>query len=402
MSIALNKEPKLRMADAKLILKAIVLQNLDLRSQGVPMSSLNVPYLLGEPGIGKTSIVDQVTKEVGIGFEPLILAQYDLGDLGGLPYLAPLVKSEKIPKEERVEGGPKKRYIETDEKQYRRARPFFMPTEGRGILFLDEVTQAFMANQNIAAQLVNEGRIGEHILPKGWIVVLASNEATNRAGTNPMPSHLKDRLNWLPCGAYYKDVVELFHKKKLDERLPAYLRWRPDFLSKFNPDEDVCPSPRSWEKVASHLSNPYFISEEHRRRAIVGAVGEAAAADFHAFLGVWEKMPNPDDVIKDPRTAAIPKEEDIKYALCAALSARANETNAGSIVIYAERLLAESSGEYGIYLVRDAIDRSGGLKSKLATRSRPIKSFLRNHGTSMYEMYADLPDTEDDDDVAVA
>jgi len=381
----MEQEPKLRMSEAKGIAKAVIRQNIELLSDGVDFGELNVPYFAGEPGIGKTTVMRQICKELDIGFENVILAQYDLGDLGGLPYLAD-VKSKK--------GKP------TGEKTYLRARPFFMPTKGKGVLFLDEVTQAFMANQNIAAQLTNEGRIGEHILPKGWTVALASNEATNRAGTNPMPSHLKDRLCWLPCGAYYKDVIELFHRKRIDERLPAYLRWRPDFLSKFDPDEDVCPSPRSWEKVAAHLKNPYFVSEEMRRRAVIGTVGQAAAADFSAFLQVWTRMPDPELVFTDPKKAPIPRDEDVKYALCAALSARTTEKNAKAITIYAERLLGASAGEYGIYLVRDAIDRSGGLKSKLATRQKDVKAFLRSHGRSMYELYEDIGDDDDLDRVA--
>ena len=378
----MEEEPKLRMKEAKAIVKAIIEQNIDMRKSGAEMGALNIPYLLGEPGIGKTAIMHQIAKELGIGCETVILAQYDLGDLGGLPYLENITN-----KNGKIKG-----------KKYVRARPFFMPTKGKGILFLDEVTQAFMANQNIAAQLTNEGRIGEHVLPEGWVVALASNEAANRAGTNPMPSHLKDRICWLPCKSYHDDVIELFNRKRLDERLPAYLRWRPDFLSQFDPEKDVCPSPRSWEKVNAHLINKAFPNEEARRRAIIGTVGQAAAADFHAFMQVWGRMPDPDLVFKDPKKADIPKDEDVKYALCAALSARTTEANAKAICLYAERLLSESAGEYGIYLVRDAIDRSGGLKSKLATRHKEVKAFLRMHGRAMYELYEDIHEENEEVD----
>jgi MoxR-like ATPase len=72
-----------------------------------------------------------------------------------------------------------------------RCRPDWLPTEGRGILFLDELPQAGLANLNIAATLIREHRIGEHRLPPTWMVACAGNHHHNRAGTTTMPSHVR-------------------------------------------------------------------------------------------------------------------------------------------------------------------------------------------------------------------
>mgnify|MGYP003652259603 CR=1 FL=1 len=42
-----------------------------------------VPYLVSGAGIGKTSIVHEIAKELGIGCQILSLAQYDAGELAG-------------------------------------------------------------------------------------------------------------------------------------------------------------------------------------------------------------------------------------------------------------------------------------------------------------------------------
>ena len=356
-----------RISEAKEILHAVIKQNIELKKQGCNPAELNTPYLISEPGIGKTSIVEQVAKELGIGFQQVILAQYDPADLGGMPYLT------EVPGQQGF-------------KTLVRARPHFMPTTGSGILFLDELTQSFVSNQNIAGQIVNEHCVGEHVLPEGWVVVVASNDATNRAGTNPMPTQLKDRLMWMHLIAYYEDTVSHFNRKGLSDKICAYLRYRPEFLSKFDPKEDICPSPRSWEKCDKHVQNEE-LSREYQAYLFECTVGRAAAKDFNAFLEVWGRMPDPDQVLADPDNAVVPKEQDVLYALTAALSARANETNAPRLIRYAERLV-DSSGEYAIYMVRDAIDRTGGCKSPLATRCAPVKDFLRTHIQEMYELYA--------------
>ena len=75
-----------------------------------------------------------------------------------------------------------------------RSRPDWMPTDGKGPLFLDELPQAGIANLNIAATLIREHRIGEHHLPPGWMIACAGNLQHNRAGTTTMPSHVRNRL----------------------------------------------------------------------------------------------------------------------------------------------------------------------------------------------------------------
>jgi hypothetical protein len=40
---------------------------------------------------------------------------------------------------------------------------------------------------NIAASLIRDHRIGEHKLPRSWMIVCAGNHQHNRAGTTTMP-----------------------------------------------------------------------------------------------------------------------------------------------------------------------------------------------------------------------
>ncbi|HEV3387051.1 MAG TPA: hypothetical protein VG097_19690, partial [Gemmata sp.] len=58
--------------------------------------------------------------------------------------------------------------------------PRFLPTSGKGILFLDELTSAPQMTQASCYQLVLDRRLGEYELPDGWVVMAAGNPASER------------------------------------------------------------------------------------------------------------------------------------------------------------------------------------------------------------------------------
>ena len=60
--------------------------------------------------------------------------------------------------------------------------PKFLPTTGKGILFLDELTSAPQMTQAGCYQLVLDRKLGEYTLPDDWVVIAAGNPASERVG----------------------------------------------------------------------------------------------------------------------------------------------------------------------------------------------------------------------------
>ena len=298
-----------------------------------------VPYLVGGPGLGKTSIVKEIADDMGIECVIVSLAQYDPGELGGWP----------------VPSG--------DGDTMKRMRPDWMPKSGKGAIFFDELPQAPIGCQNIAAQVVNERRIGPHHLPEGWVVVAAGNRTSDRAGTNTMPTHLRDRLMFVPVEADLEDTIAHFASIGVDHRVRSFLRFRPEFLHKFDRDVDACPSPRSWER-ASVIIN-LGMSPSATMHGLTGQVGEPAAVDFMGYLKISQQCPDPDEVIAKPNDAPIPHDAAIRYALCAALSNRMNDKTAANITAYLNRL---PNRELSVFTVKDAWSRDPSLKKVKAVR----------------------------------
>ena len=99
----------------------------------------------GPPGIGKSAIVAAVASAHQLRFVDVRLSQLAPTDLRGLP----------VPKDGVSTWFP----------------PEFLPQDGVGILFLDELTMAPPTMQGVAQQLILDRRVGSYELPP-WMVCL--------------------------------------------------------------------------------------------------------------------------------------------------------------------------------------------------------------------------------------
>ena len=344
---------------AKEVVKGVIKYNLELKEKGEKPSKLLNPYLVGDPGIGKTAIYDQIAEELDIEVETIILAQYDSGELAGLPFLD---------------------INEEGNKTYRRARPDWIPKKNTGLLVVDEVTQAYISCQNVAAQLANEHRVGEHKLGENWILGFASNKTSNRAGTQLMPTHLRDRLVFLPVETSLDCVLPYFYKVDIHENIIAFLKMNSEEdLANFDPDQDACPSPRSWERVNTVLHNKYLL-KHHRMKLIEGQVGTGVASKFYAFLEEIEHMVDPALVFSSPETAPIPANESVLYTLCVSLASRAKPETAGAVVKYLNRL--ENKPEFSVFTIKDMLEKNDGIKGAFG-KVAEIKDWARKQGTAV-------------------
>ena len=275
-------------------------------------------------------MIKDLCKEMDLDCEITVFAQFDAGELGGFP----VVKDDG----------------------YHRARPFFLPTSGKGVIFLDELPQAPTANQNIAAQLTNERRIGEHKLPAGWTIVAAGNPMSSRAGTNVMPSHLKDRLTHLDIETDHEGFREYALGAGFSPEVTSFINERPEWLQKFDATQNASPSPRSWERANSILSLGLETQEESH--ALKGQLGEGAVADFTGYLRIWRDLPKAQDVINACDTHAVPTDPSILYALCSSLAHKANGSNIASIIKFMNRF---ENKEFAAFLMKDTIKRHNDL-----------------------------------------
>lgn len=324
----------MKLSQAKAIVKAMVNSNLSLNKKASNAEYL-VPMLWSKPGEGKTTMVEDLVEELDMDIVTVIVAQFDYAELGGFPKLS------------------------QDGETYNRARPFFLPQEGckDTILFLDELPQAVTANQNVMAQLINERRIGEHVLPANVTIVAAGNPMAARAGTSQMPSHLKDRLTHLDIETDHEGFRTYALGKGFSPEVTGFINDRPEWLQKFDPNTNASPSPRSWERANKIIS--LGLDRDCERQALKGQIGEAALTDFIGYLRIYRDLPSAESIFANPETAEIPKAPDVLYALCSNLAHKVSVDKAEALVTYIKRF---SSKEFAAFCMRDTLGRHPELK----------------------------------------
>ncbi len=280
-------------------------------------------FIWGAPGIGKSDVVRQVAKAKNVPLKDIRALLLDPVDLRGLPFLSP-------------------------DKQAKWATPDFLPRDGEGILFLDELNSAAAMVQASCYQLVLDRKLGEYSLPDGWAIVAAGNRESDRGVTTRMPTPLRNRFTHLQFEVDMQEWCEWAIRTSIRPEVIAFIRFRPDLLSVFDRDANAFPSPRSWAFVSKILKSTPAPGVEHE--LIAGTVGDGAATEFSAFLATFRNLPNIDAILMNPQQEPVPENAAAQFAVAGALSHCATDINFDRICTYLDRMPTE----FSVMCVRDA------------------------------------------------
>ncbi len=307
------------------------------REFGSTAEGHHTPVMLwGPPGVGKSQIVSRIAERHGAPVIDIRLSQMEPSDLRGIPFRSG----------DRVEW----------------AIPAMLPEAVRhgptGILFLDEITSAPPSVSAAAYQLILDRRLGEYQVPEHWAIFAAGNRQGDRGVTYSMPAPLANRFSHFELEVNLDDWVAWAYANAIDERVIAFLRFRPELLFDFDPAHNpvAFPSPRSWEFAHRGLRK-FEDQPDLLQGALQACVGPAAGIELTAFINSLEQMPDLDAIVGG-ETVSVPREIDLQYAVAAALVGRAtraqDESNGpemiGNILRYAGRF---PQREMGVMLVSD-------------------------------------------------
>ncbi|MCT4535142.1 MoxR family ATPase [Halodesulfovibrio sp.] len=282
-------------------------------------------FIWGAPGVGKSQIVSQLAARHELDLIDVRAVLLDPVDLRGIP---------------RIDDHGKTTWC----------APSFLPTTGKGILFLDELNTAPPLVQAACYQLILDRKLGEYEMPEGWSIVAAGNRESDKAVTHRMPSALANRMVHLHFDADLDDWLSWADNNEIVPSLKAFLRFRPKLLHSFDPkkNDKAFPSPRSWEFVSTILAaNPVAAT---RKALIAGAVGEGAAAEYLAFLTACDQLPSVEQVLAAPEAIELPDDPAVVYALCESVARQASDDVIPQIALLAARLPVE----FSVLLMRDS------------------------------------------------
>lgn len=306
--------------------------------------SQRLPILItSAPGCGKSDIVEQTARESGMNLILSHPAVADPTDAKGLPW----------PSTEKGEAtflpfGELARAIKATE-----------PTAW----FLDDLGQAPPAVQASFMQLILARRVNGHILPPHITFVAATNRRGDRAGVSGILEPVKSRFATIVELAPDVDSWSQWAiSAGISPVLIAFLRFRPELLSKFEATADMSnsPMPRTWASLAKleSLNMPQAVETA----AFAGAVGEGGAMEYTAFRTMYRNLTSVDTILLDPSGVKLPTKPNELYATATALAAKATEQNLSHIGIYTQRLVDAHHGEFAVLIMRDLVRRNQKLQ----------------------------------------
>jgi MoxR-like ATPase len=232
-------------------------------------------------------------------------------------------------------------------------RPEDLPDDPNepAVLFLDELTAASPYLQPTVYGLLQERRVGRHLLPGSVFIVAAGNMVEDGAVAYEMGTALADRLVHLHVEASAKDWLEHYAvDQAIHPAVTAFLRARPDLLEttedSLRRGEIIACTPRSWERVSQVMR---AVSDRKMRGTMIaGIVGTAAAAEFTRVSEEIEALVTVDEMLAASRRARAdlyPTSMNGLVGLIYALVSHADaQTTAGVIEVMADIATLERPG----------------------------------------------------------
>lgn len=281
-------------------------------------------FMWGPPGIAKSSIVEQICKEMNYKLIDIRLTQMEPTDLRGIPVPntktgGDVVVNWAIPSffPRRDEGLRTSTITKTAAERDSDTDL----TYAGAIILLDELPNAAPSVQAGSYQLVLDGALGEYIVPDNCVVMAAGNRDTDKGSTFKMPTPLMNRFVHIELRVDFEDWQTFALQTGFNKDVVGYLTAFKHELFQFDAlsASRGFPTPRSWEGVSDILRGDPNLPEMVRMALVAGAVGDGVAVKFLEYQKNAAKLPNPSDILEGKVKDLPTKEVSLMYALTTAM-----------------------------------------------------------------------------------
>ena len=311
-----------------------------------------VPMISGSPAIGKSSIAHQFAATNNLKVIDIRLAQCDPTDLSGFPSTYTDEKGAKRSGYIPMDTFP----IESDP----------LPKDANGkemngwLLFMDELTSAPRSVQAAAYKVILDRMVGHYHLHKNVYIVGAGNLETDNAVVEEMSTALKSRLIHMELVVDLEVFKDYALKKAFDPRVTSFLNFKPNYIYSFRPDspDSTYASPRTWE-FANKILKVISEGDPTLPALMAGTLGHGVGSEFATFCKIHESLPKLEDILNSPKTAKLPADPGVLFALVGSLSHHTKEDNIDSVITYVSRM----DTEFQVVCFRDMIRRDNSLMS---------------------------------------
>ena len=323
-----SKQVSLNIDEAKTFLTHIVNNNRYLQSNNKQPVSVEV---VGDSGIGKTSMVIQVAKELDLNFVKLNLAQIEeLGDLVGFPIRQFEMESQSQKgwvDEHAVEDFHKKGWVTTGRNRMSYCPPEWIAgKEDGGILLLDDWNRADIRFIQAVMELIDRQQYISWSLPKDWHIILTSNPDNGEYLVNSIDNAQKTRFISVNLKFDINCWSEWAENNEIDNRCINFLLKHPELISTETNSRSITTFFNSISSISSFDNDLYLIQLIGE-----GSVGPEFTTMFTMFIhNKLDKIISPETIltheseeyILNTLKGIIGKDKDYRADLASIISTR--------------------------------------------------------------------------------
>ena len=301
--------------------------------------------LQGEPGIGKSSLLENLAESLGYDYAYIDVPNMDLGDIA-MPVIDHETKTTHY---------------------YPNAR--FKVHEGKPVIvMLDEFTKGADPVKNMLHPMLEKAnpRLGDLPLNKDCIVFLTGNLTTDGVGDN-LKAHSRNRL--VPVTIQKPDAeqwLEWAIPNGISPEVCAWVHQYPHALASYtdaaqadnpyiyNPrkTQSAFVSPRSLATASSIVNTRKELDQDTVIAALSGAIGEAAARDLQAYIEFSDQLPTWEATIKDPKGTKIPTSPGACAIVVFGAISRVEKDTITPFMDYLQRFDAEWQAVFAINIAK--------------------------------------------------
>jgi hypothetical protein len=301
--------------------------------------------LEGEPGIGKSSLLESIANAMGYDHAYIDVPNMDLGDIA-MPVIDHDTKTTKY---------------------YPNAR--FKIHEGKPlVIMLDEFTKGADPVKNMLHPMLEKAnpRLGDIPITKDTIVFLTGNLSTDGVGDS-LKAHSRNRL--VPVRIRKPDAdewIEWAMNKGIEPEVIAWVNRFPHVMASYtdggqsdNPyiyspksNQKAFVSPRSLETASNIVKTRRDNDPDTVIAALTGAIGEAGARDMQAYIEFSDQLPTWEATIANPKTTSIPTSAGACAIVVFGAIARMTKETITPFMQYLERFDAEWQAVFAINIAK--------------------------------------------------
>jgi hypothetical protein len=302
--------------------------------------------LQGEPGIGKSSLLEMISSRLGYAHAYIDVPNMDLGDIA-MPVIDHDTKTTRY---------------------YPNAR-FGVHTGEPVVVMLDEFTKGADPVKNMLHPMLEKAnpRLGDISLNKKCVVFLTGNLTTDGVGDS-LKAHSRNRLVPVTISKPNADqwMEWAINKGTIAPEVIAWVSRFPQVLASYtdggqadnpyiyNPkrNQNAFVSPRSLETASNIVRTRAENDSDAVIAALTGAIGESGARDMQAYIEFADQLPTWESTITNPKTAAVPTSPGACAIVVFGAIARVTKESIVPFMEYLERFEPEWQAVFAINIAK--------------------------------------------------